>query len=137
VLGLPLIWVEWAMGRYGGQFGHHSCPGIFQSMGRSRIWKYLGVFGLWANLMIASYYLYIESWTMAYAGYSLWGGFAYTDAGQFLADLTGEKPNQIVAVSGWGMAIFAACIILNVAILSRGLAKGIELVSKIGMPLLI
>src|SRR5690606_32050287 len=54
LLGLPLIWVEWTMGRYGGQFGHHSAPGIFDSMGRSRLWKYFGVFGLWTNLIIAS-----------------------------------------------------------------------------------
>ncbi len=27
LMGIPLLWVEWAMGRYGGQFGHHSAPG--------------------------------------------------------------------------------------------------------------
>jgi MFS family permease len=35
------------------------------------------------------------------------------------------------------MGLFAVCIALNVYILSRGLAKGIEIVSKVGMPLLI
>jgi NSS family neurotransmitter:Na+ symporter len=55
VMGIPLIWVEWAMGRYGGQHGHHSAPGILDSMGRNPVWKYLGVFGLWVNLIIASY----------------------------------------------------------------------------------
>jgi SNF family Na+-dependent transporter len=137
VMGLPLMWVEWAMGRYGGKFGHHSAPGIFQSMGKSGIWKYFGIFGLWTNLMVAAYYLYIESWTMAYAGYSLVGGFKGTDPGKFFAELTGEQPNEILAISGWGMSIFALCIVINVGILSRGLAKGIELVAKIGMPLLI
>src|SRR6187402_2902743 len=58
LLGLPLIWVEWTMGRYGGQRGHHSSPGVFHSMGRTPIWKYFGVFGLWVNLIIAAYYLY-------------------------------------------------------------------------------
>lgn len=137
VLGLPLIWVEWTMGRYGGSHGHHSTPGIFQSMGRSRIWKYLGVFGLWTNLMIAAYYLYIESWTMAYAGFSLYGGFSETSPKDFFADLTGETPNVAFAISGWGITIFFICMLINILILSRGLAKGIELVSKIGMPLLI
>ncbi|MDX1948312.1 MAG: sodium-dependent transporter [Pirellulaceae bacterium] len=145
VMGLPLIWVEWAMGRYGGKFGHHSTPGIFQSMGRSPVWKYLGVFGLWTNLIIASYYLYIESWTMAYAGYSLIGGFNANSSVEFLkqsppdffARLTGEAPNQIFAISAWGLGIFFLCMAINVFILSRGLAKGIELVSKIGMPVLI
>ena len=27
LMGIPLLWVEWAIGRHGGQFGHHSAPG--------------------------------------------------------------------------------------------------------------
>lgn len=137
VLGLPLIWVEWSMGRYGGKFGHHSTPGVFDSMGRSPAWKYLGVFGLWVNLIIAAYYLYIESWTMAYAGYSAIGGFRNTKAGDFFTWLIGDQADKIYAVSTVGLVIFFICMALNIFILSRGLAKGIELVAKIGMPLLI
>jgi SNF family Na+-dependent transporter len=137
VMGLPLIWVEWTMGRYGGRHGHHSTPGIFQCMGRSRIWRYMGVFGLWTNLVIAAYYLYIESWTLSYAVYSLIGGFANTAPGDFFASMTGEDPASVYAFSPWGILVFLACMLLNVVILSRGLARGIELVCKIGMPLLI
>jgi NSS family neurotransmitter:Na+ symporter len=139
VMGLPLIWVEWTMGRYGGQLGHHSTPGIFQSMGRHPMWKYLGVFGLWTNLIIAAYYLYIETWTMAFAGYSLIGGFGKPgESGKkFHEYITGEMENEIIAISGVGLALFFICIAINIFILSRGLAKGIEIVSKIGMPLLI
>ena len=137
VLGLPLMWIEWTMGRYGGQYGHHSTPGIFDSMGRRKFWKYFGVFGLWSNLIIASFYLYIESWCLAYAGYSLMNGFAKTTPEAFFGQLTGERPNEIFAISKWGMAIFAICITINIGILSRGLSKGIEIVSKVGMPLLI
>lgn len=137
VLGLPLMWIEWTMGRFGGQYGHHSTPGVFDSMGRRSFWKYFGVFGLWSNLIIASYYLYIESWCMAYAGFSLWNGFKATSPEAFFGQLTGNNPNSIVAISGFGMAIFAVCIVINISILSRGLSKGIEIVSKIGMPLLI
>jgi SNF family Na+-dependent transporter len=140
VLGLPLMWVEWTMGRYGGQRGHHSGPGIFQSMGRGRLWKYAGTLSLWSCLVIASYYLYIESWCMAYAGYSLFGGFLgkeKADVANFFQAMTGEQENSLIAISPWGMGIFALCIVMNIAILSRGVAKGIELVSKVGMPLLI
>jgi len=140
VVGLPLIWVEWAMGRYGGQKGHHSAPGIFQSFSSNGIWKYFGVMGLWSCLVIAAYYLYIESWCLAYAGYSAIGGFSgYTpaDVEAFFSKLTGETPNQLFAISPFGMIMFAICILINIFVLSRGLAKGIELVSKIGMPTLI
>ncbi|MBI2806298.1 MAG: sodium-dependent transporter [Planctomycetes bacterium] len=140
VLGLPLIWVEWAMGRFGGQKGHHSTPGIFQSFSKNPLWKYFGVMGLWSCLVIAAFYLYIETWTLAYAGYSLVGGFTgekATNPGEFFGSLTGERDYHLFAFSWWGMILFMLCISLNVYILSRGLAKGIEIVSKIGMPLLI
>lgn len=159
VMGLPLMWVEWMMGRYGGQFGHHSTPGIFASMGRSRIWKYAGVLGLVCCLGISSYYLYIQSWCMAYAGYSAMGGFTNEKTAsapavpgsadatssvvndnkpkEFFALLTGEKENSILAISPIGMVIFFVCISINIFILSKGLSGGIELIAKIGMPLLI
>jgi len=137
ILGLPLMWIEWTMGRYGGQRGHHSTPGIFQSMGKSRLWKYLGLLGMWSCLTISAYYLYIETWCMAYAGYSAIGGFFREAPTDFFARLTGESPTSVVAVSPWGLLLLVICISINIFILSRGLAKGIELVAKIGMPLLI
>jgi SNF family Na+-dependent transporter len=103
-LGLPLVWVEWTMGRFGGRYGHHSTPGVFDVMGRAPFWKYLGVFGLWVNLIIASYYLYIESWTISYAGFSLIGGFSRTEPSEFFAWLDGSQDKSINAVSQVGMA---------------------------------
>lgn len=159
VMGLPLMWVEWMMGRYGGQYGHHSTPGIFASMGRSRIWKYAGVLGLVCCLGISSYYLYIQSWCLAYAGYSAMGGFTPekvatapaepgTESSQassemsskpkeFFVRLTGEKENGIFAISPTGMLLFFICIGINIFILSKGLSGGIEVIAKFGMPLLI
>ncbi len=140
VVGLPLIWVEWAMGRFGGQHGHHSAPGVFQSHSKNPIWKYFGVLGLWSCLVIASYYLYIETWCLAYAGNAILGGFQGKDlegVGQFFAMLTGEKDYRFLAFSPLGLVLFLGCITLNIYILSRGLAKGIELVCKVGMPLLL
>jgi NSS family neurotransmitter:Na+ symporter len=140
VMGLPLMWVEWAMGRYGGQHGHHCTPGIFQVMGRGRQWKYFGTLGLWSCLTIAAYYLYIESWCLAYAATAAVRGFTGMNQAQvqdFFNNLTGTRPHSIWAISPWGMAVFALCIVVNIYILSRGLARGIEIVAKFGMPLLI
>ncbi len=137
ILGLPLVWIEWTMGRFGGQRRHHSTPGIFQSMGKSRVWKYFGLLGMWSCLIISAYYLYIETWCMAYAAYSAMGGFFRETPTDFFARLTGESATSVVAVSRWGLLLLVVCISINVYILSRGLAKGIEIVAKIGMPLLI
>ena len=32
LLGIPLLWVEWAMGRYGGKKGQHSTPFIVATL---------------------------------------------------------------------------------------------------------
>ena len=32
LMGIPLLWVEWAMGRFGGRFGDHSTPFILDNM---------------------------------------------------------------------------------------------------------
>ena len=42
LLGIPLMWVEWTIGRYGGQFGHSTSPGMFARLWRSPTSKYLG-----------------------------------------------------------------------------------------------
>ena len=137
LMGIPLLWVEWAMGRYGGQFGHHSVPGMLDRMGKSRLLKYIGVFGLFTNLTIAAYYCYIESWTLAYVWHSLKGTFRSTPPTDFFPAYLGEHAGSITALPPEATLWFVVALGLNVWILSRGLAKGIELAAKIGMPLLI
>ena len=44
LMGLPLLFVEWGMGRFGGRYGQHSTPFIFDTMGKAPYWKYFGVF---------------------------------------------------------------------------------------------
>jgi NSS family neurotransmitter:Na+ symporter len=137
LMGIPLLWVEWAIGRHGGQFGHHSAPGMLDKLGTRRWLKYVGVFGLFTNLTIAAYYCYIESWTLAYVVLSVKGTFATTDPTQFFPHYLGQHADSLFAVPPWALLCFLVTLTLNVFILSRGLAKGIETAAKIGVPLLL
>jgi len=137
LMGLPLLWVEWAIGRHGGQYGHHAAPGMFARLGRSPWLKYVGVFGLFTNLTVAAYYCYIESWTLAYVWHSLIGTFTQTDPKQFFPDYLGTTDASITSVPREALCWFLATLALNTYILSRGLVKGVELAAKIGMPLLL
>jgi neurotransmitter:Na+ symporter, NSS family len=137
LMGVPLLWVEWAIGRHGGQFGHHSPPGMFDKMGRQRWLKYVGVIGLFSCMTVAGYYCYIESWTLAYVFHSLVGTFRTEDPTQFFPRYLGVHEASLFSLPGEAFFWFVLTVILNVWILSRGLAKGIELAAKIGMPLLI
>lgn len=138
VLGLPLLLIEWSIGRYGGNKGFHSAPLMLQCMDKRRIWKYVGVFGIFSNIGIASYYCYMESWTLAYIFHSIKGTF------------NGMNQQEVVNVFNDYVSIgtatlipyepivfFVICLVINVFILSKGLKGGIEKVAKIAMPLLI
>ncbi|HSI89499.1 MAG TPA: sodium-dependent transporter [Adhaeribacter sp.] len=139
LMGIPLLWIEWSMGRFGGRFGHHSTPFILDSMDKRRFWKYFGVFGIWTNIAVASYYCYLESWTLSYVYHSLIGSFS--DLSQIgVADFFTKYVSLDTSVSGIPfepIVFFVACLILNTWILSKGLSGGVEKVAKIGMPLLI
>lgn len=137
LMGIPLLYVEWAIGRNGGKFGHHSTPGMFDVLGKSRFLKYIGVFGLFTNLTIAAYYCYIESWTLSYVFHSIIGTFTTIKPTDFFPKYLGINESSVFALPMEAFFWFVITLILNVWILSRGLAKGIELAAKIGMPLLI
>ncbi len=139
VMGLPLLWIEWSMGRFGGKFGVHASPFVFDRMGKKSFWKYLGVFGIFANLGIASYYVYIESWTLSFTWFSIKGSFnglSETQVSGFFDHYVGIG-SGMVNFPVAALLFFIVTLTINIWILSRGLSKGIERASKIGMPLLL
>jgi len=140
LMGIPLLWIEWAIGRHGGKYGHHSTPGMLDVLGKSSLWKYVGVFGIFTNLTIAAYYCYIESWTLAYVWYSITGAFNGLGAGEvatFFQKYVGVHDGSLIDFPPVAIFFFLVTASLNLWILSRGLSKGIEIAAKVGMPLLI
>ncbi|WP_161888953.1 sodium-dependent transporter [Pontibacter russatus] len=139
VMGIPLLWIEWSMGRFGGKFGHHSTPFIVDTMGKNRLWKYIGVFGIWTNIAVAAYYCYIESWTLSYVLHSLIGTFSDLDQEGVAAFFSTyvSLGTSTLGVPLEPVVFYVLCLLLNTWILSQGLAGGVERVAKVGMPLLI
>jgi neurotransmitter:Na+ symporter, NSS family len=139
LMGIPLLFIEWSTGRYGGQFGHHTTPFTFNRMSKVWIWKYIGVFGIFSNIAIASYYCYIESWTMSFVYHSAVGSFSGLDQ-HSVASFFDDYLNIFTSTTGIpfeAIIFFLFCLALNTWVLSRGLSGGVETVAKIGMPLLI
>ena len=133
LMGIPLLFVEWSIGRFGGTKGNHSTPFILHEMDKRALWKYIGVFGIFTNLVVAAYYCYLESWTLSYMWQSIIGTFDGQTQDQ-VASFFGEYTslNSIMPILFWVL-----CLFMNTWILSRGLSGGVEKASKIGMPLLI
>src|SRR5688572_19261024 len=73
ILGIPICWAEWTLGRYAGQKGFYSSPGIFYVLIRHPLGKYIGVLGVVIPVVIYMYYIYIEAWVLGYSCYFLTG----------------------------------------------------------------
>jgi SNF family Na+-dependent transporter len=148
LLGIPIGWAEWTMGRYGGRKGFHSAPAIIGLWGRGPVPRYLGSFGVLVPLVIYFYYVLIESWCLSYAWSYISGGLGIVP-GQTVAEqvaaselyfneTTGANFDGLLVHGGlhpsvifWGIA-FA----LNIYFLYRGLSRGIETFCRWAMPLM-
>src|SRR3989338_4442584 len=141
LLGIPLAWIEWTLGRYGGGFEHGTAPGIFHTMWRkSRFIKYFGVIGIFGPLVIFIYYTYIESWTLAYSFFALTGkysGLGTQESMQsFLRGFQGLEKNLYFSGLGPSYLFFIITFLANITVIYYGIKGGIERLCKVAMPLL-
>lgn len=142
LLGIPLAWVEWTIGRYGGRHGHGSAPGIFHIIsGRKRWAKYLGVTALLGPITIFFYYCYIEGWTLAYAFFSLTGEYSQVADPQmmraFLSGFQGVETNAFFNGPWTAYASFSVVFVVNFYFIYRGVTRGIEKLNKIALPIML
>lgn len=141
LLGLPLMWVEWTLGRYGGGFGHGTAPGIFHTMWeKNRFIKYFGVIGIFGPLVIFIYYVYVESWTLAYSFFAITGKYSGSTAEgamqSFLRGFQGLERNQYFSNLVPAYTCFLITFVINIWVIRHGIKRGIEKLCKIAMPLL-
>jgi NSS family neurotransmitter:Na+ symporter len=140
LLGIPMMWVEWTIGRMGGVRGHGTTPGMFNVMWKRAPSKYLGALGIVIPFAIVIYYNFIESWCLGYSWFSVTGryfGHANREAmGQFLRGFQGIESNAFFSSLAPILIFWAITIGLNFYFLYKGISKGIEILAKYGMPLL-
>ena len=145
IVGLPMAWAEWALGRYGGARGHNSSPGIFRTLLGSRKGAYVGMLGTLMPLMIFMYYLFVEAWCLAYAWDYLTGHFARLGSdpgaiGNHFAAFTGSAQDGILFGSlraARALLFLGVCFLANMVLIYRGVSRGIEKFCNAAMPLLV
>ncbi|MDA3960862.1 MAG: sodium:calcium symporter [Planctomycetota bacterium] len=161
IVGLPIAWIEWAMGRYAGRRGFSSAAGIYRVMTGGKTWaSYLGVLALIIPVVIYMYYLSVEAWCLGFAWHYWTGGMAVTvataqqgmaagsaeateagvgAANNYLVGFSGLGENFSLATNFWTTAapFVLLCFVINFFLIWRGLNKGIELFCRWAMPALI
>ena len=139
LLAIPLMWVEWSIGRNGGKYSHGSLPGMFDVLWKHPIAKYMGAIGLFISSIIMIYYTVIVSWMLGFSFFSLTGSYSgieqIADMGKYLTEF--QTGGGTFFESMWPAYIFLLLTVaLNFYILSKGISGGIEMFAKIALPLL-
>jgi SNF family Na+-dependent transporter len=143
LLGIPICWCEWTLGRLGGMRGYNSAAGIFRAVWPARRSQYLGVLALLIPVTIYMYYVYIEAWCMAYGWYYLTGSLSLgrdpARYGEFFESFVGMHEDGLMTQGGLQPAVvfLALTFALNFYLIYRGLSRGIEKFCTYAMPALI
>lgn len=142
LLGLPICWAEWTMGRKGGELGYNSYPGIMGAITGKSWCKWVGVLGVLVPVIIYMYYVYIEAWCLGYAVNFLLGNLHFTsieESKNYWFDFIGVMKNGSALHFGiQAVGVFLIIVVvLNLLLIYRGISKGIEWFCKIAMPLLV
>ncbi|MFI3244821.1 MAG: hypothetical protein R3Y56_11270, partial [Akkermansia sp.] len=142
LLGIPLCWIEWSLGRKAGTMGGHSVVAAYHLLTKSRLWKYAGILSLLTPLTLGMYYFYIEGWTLGYTYHMLMGDLNFDSPagfGHFFAQFAGLEANGAAFDLEKTKVIifFFIAILMNCALLFLGVSKGIERFCKWSMPMLI
>ena len=142
LVGVPVAWAEWSIGRRGGQMGAHCAPGVFWYLTKgSRLWKFLGVLAVLGPSSVAFYYMVVEAWCCGYFWKMLTCPEVFATAegtAQTFFSFTGMYGDGSALLSDNGLLwIVSGVILLNLGIIYRGISRGIEMFSRWFMPLLL
>src|SRR6185436_9374948 len=132
VIVLPLMLCELAIGRRGRSDAIQSVTVVAAAVHVSKWWSLFAFLGVVTGLLILSFYSVIGGWAMAYLVDTVRNGLALQDAAGAKArfDALLNSPATLLLYHLAFMAI-------AVAIVARGVSKGIERASMILMPTLI
>ncbi len=142
LLGIPLAWMEWTLGRHVGRHGKHSVIAAYESISRNPIWKYLGLSSMITIMALTMYYLFIEGWTLGYTYHMLMGDLNFSnpeDYKNFFFNFTGQaQDGSIFQLDKSTVIIFTLlAVAANVYLICKGISKGIEAFCKWSVPLML
>lgn len=131
--GIPILILEYGLGHR----ARAAAPLTFA--GISRRWESLGWWQIAVSFFITTYYLVVLGWALAYIWFSVGTRWGDDPAAFFLEDYLGVSTG-FWAIGGIQWKVLLSVLIAWVvvyAILRRGVPKGIELASKVLIPLLV
>ncbi|HOI29972.1 MAG TPA: sodium-dependent transporter [Melioribacteraceae bacterium] len=127
-IGIPVLIAEILIGRT----AQKNPVGSFKVLTKSKFWHGIGGMGVIAGFVILSFYSVVAGWTLGYIAEAVNGSLLNYD----VAEKTSEHFSTLTLDPMWNVSQLAIFMILTMGIVYFGVQKGIELGSKIMMPLL-
>ena len=132
LIGLPVMMSEILLGRRGRRNPVATMALLGEEEGSSRQWRWLGVLGVVAGILILSYYSVIAGWTLYYVVQSAGGAFQNATA----ADVGAVFDNF---VGSWQAVLLCHTLFmaLTVFVVARGVERGLEQAVRFMVPALL
>lgn len=123
LIGFPVMLAELSIGRA----TQKNAVGAFRALNKK--WSFIGWIGQIALFVIMSYYCIVGGWVLKYIGaYAVDPVFGTVPYQDYFVEFISKPVEPLL----WGLLFLGICIF----IIGKGVAKGIETVSKFLMPLL-
>ena len=126
-IGIPLMMTEFVIGRR----SQRNVVGAYKKLERKKGWATIGYFGIVAAVLIYAFYSVVAGWTLNYivmACSNQLSGLTPAEVSDTFATFTSN--------SFWPVFYQLMFLILTALVITFGVQKGIEKVSKILMPVL-
>jgi NSS family neurotransmitter:Na+ symporter len=126
LIGAPVMLAELMIGRH----TMRNPIGAFKMLAPGRSWWLIGAMGVFAGVIILSFYSVLAGWTMAYIVKAATGAFTVgVDTEAMFADISARPLSAI----SWHLAF----IVLTIFVVVGGVRDGIERWTKVLMPILL
>jgi NSS family neurotransmitter:Na+ symporter len=131
LVGIPLMMCEIMLGRRAQRNPVDGMQALAQEAGATTLWKWVGIMGLIAGLLILGFYSVIAGWVLDYVVRAASGAFIGMD-GMMAQQQFGAFLSQPLALVLWHTLFIA----MTMSVVARGVNAGLEKANKILMPAL-
>lgn len=138
LVGVPLMFVEWNLGRYGGKYGHGTLGAMVYLQAREGIstkaaaiiGAICGMIAFAVTVLVNSYYNHVIGWTLGYSFFSITGRYmdGSVDTTKLFVDY--------ISTPGLSFTFWILALVILAFAVMRGLQKGIEAWARVMMPVL-
>ena len=126
--GIPIVLAEFIVGRA----GKANPAGAYRNLAPGKPFQYFGIFAVAAVMLILSFYMVVAGWTFDYFVLALTGKLSNITGGEAFNGVFADLANSPWRQTFW----LGVSVVTTAVIVAFGVKKGIELASKLMMPLL-